>query len=142
MDLLLIVRDALAPSLAGTLLTALRTTESGRQVGVLFTQEALAALAGGSFGWPRELSGQATRLRIADRAAAADLPVHGRGEGRRFAVEKLLARARGAGVVLYACPVWSSLLDLEGALPEGVEKLEENDLPRLLADAKRVVGSL
>ena len=90
MDLLLIVRDALASSLIGGLLVAIEAREAGREVGVLVTQEALAALARGSFGWPRELSGQHMRLRMADRGAAADLPLLGRGEGRQLLHEGLL----------------------------------------------------
>ncbi len=43
MDLLLIVRDALASSVASNLLTAIQAKEAGGEVGVLFTQEALAA---------------------------------------------------------------------------------------------------
>jgi len=74
MDLLLIVRDALASSLVGSLATAMTAHEAGRRVGVLFTAEALAALARGSFAWPRELSGQSMRLLMADRGPALGLP--------------------------------------------------------------------
>ena len=74
MDLLVILRDALASSLIGGLLLALNAREAGREVGVLFTEEALAALARGSFEWPRELSGQEMRLRLADGGAALGVP--------------------------------------------------------------------
>jgi peroxiredoxin family protein len=141
MDLLLIVRDALSSSLAGGLLVALEARKAGREVGVLVTQEALAALARGSFGWPRELSGQQTRLVMADRGAAADLPLLGRGEGRQLDVKGLVSRAREAGVAVYACPIWSSLLDLEEKLPEGLQAVEQGGVSGLIQRAERIVGS-
>ena len=142
MDLLLILRDAIASSLAGGLLVALEARKAGSEVGVLFTQEALAALARGSFEWPRELSGQEMRLTLADRAAAVGAASTGRGEGRQLDVRALIPRAREAGVLLYACPIWSSLLNLEGALPDGLQALEAAELASLIRDARRVVGSL
>lgn len=142
MDLLLIVRDALASSVASSLLTAIQAKAAGRQVAVLFTQEALAAAARGSFAWPRELSGQEMRLTIADRGAANGLPVSGRGEGRQLDVKGLFARAQETGVTLYACPLWASLLGLSGTLPRGLQALDTDAALRLIEDAKRVVGCL
>jgi len=142
MDLLLILRDALASSLVGGLLMAMEAKKAGQEVGVVFTQEALAALARGSFGWPRELSGQEMRLLMADRAAAAGLPLLGKGEGRQLDAKALVARAAEAGVRLYACPLWTSLLGLEGALPDALEALDTAGFLRLIQDAKKVIGSL
>src|SRR5689334_18112986 len=82
MDLLLIVRDACASALIGTLVAARDARDAGRAVGVLVTGEALAAVAGGAFAWPRELSGYPLRLALADRGKALGLPVAAKGEGR------------------------------------------------------------
>jgi predicted peroxiredoxin len=142
MDLLLILRDALASSVVGGLLLAMEARKTGRGVGVLLTQEALAALARGSFGWPRELAGQEMRLTTADRGAEAGIPLTGRGEGRQIDVKGLVAQAREAGVVFYACPIWSSLLGLEEQLPDGLESLDAAALCGLIQDARRVVGTL
>jgi predicted peroxiredoxin len=142
MDLLLIQRDALSSSLAGGLVMALNARKAGQEVGVVFTQEALAAVAGGSFGWPRELSGQEKRRTIADRGASAGLPILGRGEGRQLDTKGLISQAQEAGVLLYACPTWSSLLDLEGKLPGGMRALDTEALLKLIQDAKKVVGTL
>jgi hypothetical protein len=142
MDLLLILRDALASSLVGGLLTALDARQAGRKVGVLLTQEALAALAQGSFGWPRELSGQHMRLALADQGAALGIPLAGRGEGRQLDVKALLGKAREAGVIVYACPTWTSLLRLEGKLPAGVQTLQPGGVVDLIQQSKRVVGTL
>lgn len=142
MDLLVILRDALASSVVGSLLTAVAAKKAGSQVGVLVTQEALAALARGSLEWPRALSGQAMRLTMADRGADAGVPVLGRGEGRQLDPKALIPIARDAGVTLYACPIWTSLLGLEGHLPDGLQAVETGALPALMQDAKQVVGTL
>ncbi len=142
MDLLLIVRDALASSLIGNLLAAMSAREAGREVGVLVTAEALAAVAGGTFAWPRELSGQAARLALADRGKSAGVPLLGKGEGRQLDPKAMLAHARGAGVALYACPIWTALLGLEGKLPDGLTALDRPGLAQLMQNAKQVVGSL
>ena len=142
MDLLLIVRDALASSLIGNLLVAMNAREAGREVGVLVTSEALVALAGGTFAWPRELSGQARRLALADRGKDVGVPLLGKGEGRQLDPKAMLAQARDAGVALYACPIWSALLGLEGKLPEGLGALDRPGLTQLLQNAKQIVGSL
>ena len=78
MDLLLILRDALASSFVGNLLTSIRARQAGSD----------------------------------------------------------------AGVVLYACPHWASLLNLEGGLPEGLSSLETPALIELLRNARQVVGTL
>jgi peroxiredoxin family protein len=142
MDLLLIVRDGLASSVAGNVLLALRAKEAGQKVGILVTQEALAALAGGVLGWPRELAGQQMRLTMADRGAKGGLPLLGRGEGRQLDTAALLARAAAAGVALYACPIWTELLGLEGKLPEELQPADTKALLGLLSNAKKIVGSL
>ncbi|MBI4515762.1 MAG: hypothetical protein HY699_08100 [Deltaproteobacteria bacterium] len=143
MDLLLIQRDALASSLVGSLVLAINAKAAGQEVGVLFTQAALAALARGSFDWPRELSGQELRLLLADHAARVGAPVcGGRGDGRQLDAKALVARARDAGVVLYACPIWSALLGLDGGLPQGLQPLDAAGLLELIHAAKTVIGSL
>ena len=142
MDVFVILRDALASSLVGSLLTAIDAKKAGREVGVLFTQEALAAAARGSFEWPRELAGQEMRLTIADRGAAVGLPVLGRGEGRQLDAKRLISVAHEAGVRLYACPTWSALLGLEGTLPNGMQSLDSAAFLRLIQETKRIIGTL
>ncbi len=142
MDLLLIVRDALASSLIGTLLAARDARASGRTVSVLVTGEALAAAAGGTFGWPRELAGQSMRLGLADRGSKdLGLPLLSKGEGRQLDAKGLLAATASDGVTVYACPIWSALLGL-AAPPAGLATLDRPGLARLLSEAGKVVGSL
>lgn len=141
MDLMLIVRDALASSLVGTLLVAREARSAGRDVGVLVTGEALAAVAGGTFAWPRELSGQAMRLALADRGKALGLPVTAKGEARQLDAKALLAETADAGVTLYACPLWSDLLGLVTP-PAGLAAIDRPNLVRLFAESGKVVGAL
>jgi hypothetical protein len=54
----------------------------------------------------------------------------------------LLLILRDAGVVLYACPIWASLLKLEDRLPEGLSTLEPPALIDLVQSARQVVGTL
>lgn len=142
MECLFIVRDALASSLVGTLVVARDAHAAGRAVGVVVTGEALAAVAGGSFGWPRELAGQSMRLALADRGASAlGLPLLAKGEARQLDPKALLAAAIADGVPVWACPVWSTLLGL-ATPPAGLGTIDRPGLVRLLAEAGKVVGSL
>jgi hypothetical protein len=141
MELLLIVRDALASSLIGSLLVARDARAAGRTVAVLLTGEALAAAAGGTFGWPRELAGPSMRLGLADRGSTdLGLPLLAKGEGRQLDPKALLA-VIAADVTVYACPIWSALLGL-ATPPAGLAPLDRPGLARLLSEAGKVVGSL
>jgi hypothetical protein len=142
MDLLLIVRDALANAVVGSMLAARDARAAGRDVAVLLTGEALAAYAGGTFAWPRELSGQPMRLALADRGAQdLGLPLLAKGEGRQLDPKALVAATAAAGVPVYACPIWTALLGL-AAPPAGCTALDRTGLTRLLAETGKVVGAL
>jgi hypothetical protein len=142
MDLVLIVRDALASSLIGTLLAARDAHAAGRNVAVVLTGEALAAAAGGTFAWPRELAGQTMRLGLADRGSKElGLPLLARGEGRQLDPKALLIATAADGVTAYACPIWSALLGL-ATPPAGLTALDRPGFTRLLAEAGKIVGSL
>lgn len=142
MDFVLIVRDALASSLVGNMAAAMGARETGKEVAVLFTGEALAALARGSFAWPRELAGQEMRPALAANGAAAGLPVSGRGEGKQLDAKAMVALAKDAGVALYACPTWTRLLGLGDRLPDGVRAIDTPVALDLLTNARTVVGAL
>jgi peroxiredoxin family protein len=142
MDLVLIVRDGLASSLVGNLLAARDARAAGMNVAVLLTGEALAAAAGGTFGWPRELAGQTMRLRLADRGSKElGLPLLAKGEGRQLDPKAFLAATAADGVPVYACPLWSTLLGVTTP-PAGLTALDRPGLTRLLAEAGKVVGAL
>ncbi len=142
MDLLIILRDALGSSVMGGLLTAIDAKKAGLDVAVLATQEALAALASGTFAWPRELAPQRVRFAMCDRAAKLGVPVAGSGQGKQLDVRGTVRLARENAVAIHACPIWSALLGLDGALPEGLVALERSALPAFLTSAKQVIGAL
>lgn len=142
MDVLFILRDALGSSIVGGFAAATAAAGAGRKVGVLVTQEALAGLTVGSLRWPRELSGQDMRFLLADRAGSVGLPVLGKGEARQLDVKAVVAQACEAGVSVYACPIWSSLLNLDGKLPRGFQTIDAGKLVDCVLGAKQVVGTL
>jgi peroxiredoxin family protein len=141
MDQVFILRDALASSAIGTVAAAQAAHEAGSEVAVLVTQEALAALARGSFAWPRALSGPHARMALADRGKELGIPVFARGDGRQLDPKAMLAAAIEGGLTVYACPLWSALLGLEGDLPAGLDALDKDAAAKLLSDAKQVIGS-
>ena len=95
MDLLLISRDALSSSLISTTFTAIEAKKAGIDVGVVFTQEALAAICEGTFVWPKGLTGQELRWKMTDNAKAMGLPtMGGKGDGRQIDVRQLVGLAK------------------------------------------------
>lgn len=142
MDQLFILRDATGSSVISTLSAARDAKAAGREVAVLVTQAALAALNSGSFEWPRALSGPPMRIALASAGKTLDLPVAGRGAAKTLDPKALVGEVSRAGVPLLACPTWSALLGIEDALPEGLEAISAENVSELLADAGQVVGSL
>jgi peroxiredoxin family protein len=142
MDLVFICRDALASSLMGNLLLATAAHKEGRKVAVLFTQEALAALAGGVLLWPPGLQGQQLRLTMANNAPDMGVPVMLRGEGKQVDALAMVEEAAGAGLPMYACPQWSQLLNLKGKLPSGLAEMDLATTLKTLTEAKQVIGTL
>lgn len=141
MDLLLICRDASASSLLGNLMVASEARKAGSNVGILFTEGALAALCRGVFLWPKELHGQEWRLTIADNAKSAGMPIMGRGEGRQVDVMGFLNKVKAEGIPMYACPGWCRLLGLHGKIPQGIQELDFPEAEKLIGESKRVIGS-
>lgn len=140
MDLLFICRDALENSLIANIAMALEAKRRGKEAGVLFTEEALAALKGRSFSWSPLFLDRPSRIAISRSATAAGLPIASERDDRWTEPARLLAYAREAGVRLLACPVWSRILASDGELPEGIEQVDVDTLMRLL-DSAKVIGT-
>ena len=144
MDLLLIVRDALASALIGTLLAARDAHAAGRTVAVLVTGEALAAAARRHLRAGRASSpANRMRLGLADRGSKElGVPLLAKGEGRQLDPKALLvATAAADGLTRLR------VSHLVGApRPRGAARraraLDRPGLARLLAEAGKVVGSL
>src|SRR3990172_11019133 len=122
MDLLFICREATEDSVIGNVGMAMQAKAAGRESAVLFTEEALAALAGQAFHWSPLFSSRPARIAISRNATALGLPVAAERDDRWTDLRRLLEAAREAGVRLLACPVWSQILDVDGRLPDMIER--------------------
>ena len=142
MDLFFILRDADGSSAISTLVAARDAKNAGHEIAVLVTQGALSALATGSFEWPRALSGPPMRMALAVAGKGLNLPILGKGAAKALDPKALVAEVSAEGVTLLACPLWSTLLGIEGSLPAGLEATSAEAVTKFLANAGQVVGSL
>ena len=140
MDILFLCNDDRADSLVGTLLLAVEGRKAGKDVGVMFSAAALVALRSESFLWPRRFWPQDIRWSLADQAAAAGLPVTGRGQARAMDVMGILGHASQQGIRLLACPVWSELLTPGYSPPVELREVTVNEALELIDSSKRVIG--
>ncbi len=143
MKLLFICRDGLEDSLLSTvaMATEARKTSDGDEVGILFTGEAVAALAGQSFDWSPLLRDWGTRMLVSRNATEMGYPLANPRDIRWTKPRQLLPAAREAGVRLIACPLWSKLLGVEDKLPEELERPDMAALIQELRQSDKVIGS-
>lgn len=141
MEMLLICRDALENSIIGNLLVALEEKKAGANIGVLFTQEALAALAGQSLDWSPLFRDRDTRAKIAKNAKSMGIPLAHTKDARQTDTYQLLKTAKDAGVTLMACPAWTALLGIKERLPDELTKVDPSTVMRYLREAKRIIGT-
>ncbi len=141
MELLFICRDALEDSLLGTVAMAMEARKTTAEVGILFTGEAVAALAGKSFDWSPLLRDWGTRVQVSRTAAEMGYPLANPKDFRWTKPLRLLPAASEAGVRLLACPLWSKLLGVEEKLPEELERPDMAALIQELKQSNKVIGS-
>ncbi len=143
MDMLFICPDAEGPKIVTSLALAIEAKKGGNDVGVLFTEEALAAVSGDvAFRWPPGLSGQEIRYRMADNSAGAGIPTKGgKSQAREIDPQALITKASESGVTMFACPTWVTLLGLNGKLPKGIKKVSVADELKMVKEAKAIIGS-
>ena len=140
MDMILICRDALENSLVGNVAMALEAKKAGQDVGILFTEEALAALAGESFGWSPLFQSRDARIKISRNATAMGVEVADVKDNRWTDLSRLLTSASGAGVRLIACPIWSQILAVDGKLPAQLSSLDSATMLKELEEARIIIG--
>ena len=141
MDIIFVCRDALENSVIANIGLALEAKKAGLDAGVLFTEEALYALAGGeSFRWSPLFQGREARVRISKNATAMGLEVANRKDSRWTDLFRLLDLAKGKGVQLVACPLWVQILDLTGKIPSPLVSMEGEALLREIKGAKVIGG--
>lgn len=140
MDLIFVCRDALEDSIIANIGIALEAKKAGKDVGVLFTEEALFALAGESFGWSPLFQGRDARARISKNATAMGIEVANRKDSRWTDLSRLLDLAREKEIELIACPLWVQILDVKDRLPEHLAHTDAETLLQDLQEAKVIGG--
>lgn len=140
MDVLFICRDALENSMVSNLAIAMEMKKSGTDVGVLFTQEALAALTGQTADWSPLLRDRDTRTTIAKGATRLGIPWSAK-DPRWTRPGQVLTAAKAAGVSLLACPLWTEMLEARGKLPPEIGYLELPAALQAIRETKVVIGS-
>ena len=140
MEVLFICRDALENSVVSNLAVAMEVKKTGSDVGVLFTQEALAAMAGSVMDWSPLLRDRETRTAIAKAATGLGIP-WAANDPRWTRPSQVLAAAKAAGVSLFACPMWTEMLGVKGKLPAELGLLDLPTALKAIKEAKVVIGS-
>lgn len=140
MDTILICRDALENSVVGNVAMALEAKKAGQDVGILFTEEALAALAGEAFGWSPLFQSRDARIKISRNATAMGVEIANVKDNRWTDVSRLLTSASGSGIKLMACPIWSQILAVDGNLPPQIASIDSTALLKELKEAKIIIG--
>lgn len=140
MDIILICRDALENSVLGNIAIAMEAKKNGSDVGILFTQETLKALAGDVFRWSPLLENRTSKMTVAKTAAAMGMQIQSEKDKRWTDIYRLIKSAKNAGVKMIACPLWTNLLQVEGKLPPELDKVDSQSLLKELSEAKTIIG--
>lgn len=140
MDVLFICRDALENSMVSNLAVAMEMKKGGSDVGVLFTQEALAVLTGQTADWSPLLRGRDIRTTIAKAATRLGIP-WAAPDPRWTRPGLVLSAAKQAGVSLLACPLWTELLEARGKLPPEIGLVDLPAALKAIREARVVIGS-
>jgi peroxiredoxin family protein len=140
MDMILICRDAVEDSVIGNVAMTMAAKKEGQDVGIIFTEEALAALAGESFGWSPLFQNRDARIKISRNATAMGIEVADARDNRWTDLSRLLKAAKEAGVRLMACPLWSQILDVDGKLPPEITAIDSATMLKELKEAKIIIG--
>ena len=140
MDMILICRDAVEDSVIGNVAVATEAKKAGQDVGILFTQEALAALAGEAFGWSPLFRNRDARIKISANATVMGLEIADVKEKRSTDLFRLLKSVNEVGIKLMACPIWSRLLNVDGKLPQEIKSMDTSIMLKMLHEAKIVIG--
>ncbi|RLG38379.1 MAG: hypothetical protein DRN91_02835 [Candidatus Alkanophagales archaeon] len=127
-DIVVICRDGMVNSYISSLIAAIETKKAGGDVAVIFTQEALVALAERKFRLAPLLEGYKSKIEEnAKKLGLAADPV------------ALVKAAKDAGVRLIACPAWVGLTEIK--VPAELETPDVAEVLRIIGEAKKVIGT-
>lgn len=141
MDVFLICRDALEDAVLANVAVAMDARRRGARAAILFTGEALAALAGQSFGWSPLFRSREARVVISRGATRLGIPLSAERDDRWTDLHRLLEAARLSGVELLACPVWSEILGIRDALPDVLGHVHDLAALDEVMAGRRVIGA-
>lgn len=141
MDVFLICRDALEDAVLANVAVAMDARRRGAQAAILFTGEALAALAGQSFGWSPLFRSREARIVISRGATRLGIPLSAERDDRWTDLHRLLEAARLSGIELLACPVWSEILGIRDALPDALRHVHDLAALDEVMAGRRVIGA-
>lgn len=140
MENLFICRDALYDSLISNIALAISVRKTGKAVGMLFTGDALYGLCNGVIKYPDSLSGVEVKKAISAGSDQLGLSLHTPRDPKGISIRPLLLQAKEAGVLLYACPIWTNLLKLSGKLPEELSQISMEKLLDEINSPAKVIG--
>jgi len=130
-DTIILCKEGTINSYLSALVVATNRSKAGEDIAVVFMQEGLAALIDKKFRYDPGLESYAEDIK--KNAEAMGVP------SDPF---ELIKMASDAGVRLYACYAWMKLLGGKPPrfdIPEGLEKLELQDLLAELGKVKKVI---
>lgn len=142
MDVFLICRDALENAVIGNVALALDVRRRGAKAAILFTGEALDALAGQSFGWSTLFRSREARITISRGATRLGVLIAAERDDRSTDLPRMLEGARQAGVELFACPIWSEILGIGDSLPASLTRVPNIAALEPLMTGRQVIGAL
>jgi len=141
-DILFFCRDALYDSLINNLTLAMSLQKGGKTTGIVFTGDALHCLCNGMIKWPNSLVDVDARKTILSGAKSLGLSLQNSRDPKSIDIKPLFLQARESGVLLYACPVWTNLLQVAGKLPEGLSEIGMEKLLGEINSTSKVMGAL
>ena len=129
-DILMICKDGFKQSVIANLATAVALKKKGLDVVLMFTQEALVALAEQNFPYQGLLEHYAKVIEetIGAMGFSAD-PL------------KLLNAADDMGVNIISCPIWAEVAESKNNIPPQIRIVKMDELFDLLFRAKKIMGS-
>ena len=130
-DTIILCKEGTINSYLSALVVAANRSKAGEDIAVVFMQEGLAALIDKSFRYAPGLE-----------SYAEDIKKNAEMMGVPSDPFELIKMASDAGVRVYACYAWMKLLGGKPPrfdVPEGLEKLELQDLLAELDKAKKVI---
>lgn len=133
-DVLLIATDGSLGSILANVMLAMDAKKAGSGAGVIFSEEALAALMDNKFyEMPEGLKKHSKE--IADNAANGGHPLPKE-------PADVVNMAAGAGLPMFACPAWGLLLGVAGKIPAEITLLDAPTALKEIGAAGKVVAGL